>query len=128
MKNTLAAAELEFMSFFWASDGEKCKKDLVEEFVKEGKSSSNISFFLSKLTKKGFLIPRREGRNFYYRPSVSKLEYEQFSINHRLNKTYGQSLEMILANFCGKDSLSEEELKDIKRWLKELEKGLGEKG
>ena len=52
MKNTLAAAELEFMSFFWASDGEKCKKDLVEEFVKEGKSSSNISFFLSKLTKK----------------------------------------------------------------------------
>lgn len=104
------------------------KKDLVEEFVKEGKSSSNISFFLSKLTKKGFLIPRREGRNFYYRPSVSKLEYEQFSINHRLNKTYGQSLEMILANFCGKDSLSEEELKDIKRWLKELEKGLGEKG
>lgn len=128
MKNTLAAAELEFMSFFWASDGEKCKKDLVEEFVKEGKSSSNISFFLSKLTKKGFLIPRREGRNFYYRPSVSKLEYEQFSINHRLNKAYGQSLEMILANFCGKDSLSEEELKDIKRWLKELEKGLGEKG
>ena len=128
MKNTLAAAELEFMSFFWASDGEKCKKDLVEEFVKEGKSSSNISFFLSKLTKKGFLIPRREGRNFYYRPSVSKLEYEQFSINHRLNKSYGQSLEMILANFCGKDSLSEEELKDIKRWLKELEKGLGEKG
>lgn len=128
MKNTLAAAELEFMSFFWASDGEKCKKDLVEEFVKEGKSSSNISFFLSKLTKKGFLIPRREGRNFYYRPSVSKLEYEQFSINHRLHKTYGQSLEMILANFCGKDSLSEEELEDIKRWLKELEKGLGEKG
>jgi len=127
LKNTLAAAELEFMSFFWASDGEKCKKDLVEEFVKEGKSSSNISFFLSKLTKKGFLIPRREGRNFYYRPSVSKLEYEQFSINNRLNKTYGQSLELILANFCGKDFLSEEELKDVKRWLKELEKELGDK-
>lgn len=128
MKNTLAASELEFMNFFWSSDGEKCKKDLVDIFSKKGIKSSNISFFLSKLTKKGFLIPRREGRNFYYKPSVSKLEYEQFLINNKLNKTYGQSLELILANFCGKNSLSEKELQDIRKWLKDLEKELGDKG
>ncbi|MCI8728105.1 MAG: hypothetical protein HFG66_18815 [Hungatella sp.] len=126
MKNTLAAAELEFMSFFWASDGEKCKKDLVEEFSKKGKSGSNISFFLYKLTKKGFLISRREGRNFYYKPSISKLEYEQFLINNNLSKTYGQSLEMILANFCGRESLNERELENVREWLKDLEKELGD--
>ena len=127
MKNTLAAAELEFMNFFWSSDEEKCKQDLVDEFAKKGKSSSNISFFLSKLTKKGFLIPRREGRNFYYKPSVSKLEYEQLLINNKLNKTYGQSLELILANFCGRESLNEGELQSVREWLKDLESELRDK-
>lgn len=120
----LAAAELEIMEFFWASEEEKCKRDVLAFFATEHKSGSTISYFLSTLAKKGFLIPRREGRNFFYKPAVSRLQYEQQQINQDLNKTYGQSLETILANFCGKPSPSREELADIQRWLEQLEQEL----
>lgn len=120
----LAAAELEIMDFFWASEEEKCKQDVLAYFADGHKNGSTISYFLSTLARKGFLIPRREGRNFFYRPAVSKLQYEQQQINRNLNRTYGQSLETILANFCGKHSPSPEELDDIQKWLGQLEQEL----
>ena len=124
MKYKLAHSELELMDFFWASNKEKCKWDILDYFGNQGKSGSAISFLLSKLTKKGFLVPRREGRNFFYTPAISKLEYERSIINESLNITYGQSLEMILANFCGKKSVAEKDIDKIRKWLDDLEQKL----
>lgn len=115
----LSPSELEIMDFFWNSENEKCKQDVLNYF--SGKDGSTVSFFLSKLTKKGFLVPRRDGRNFFYAPSITRLQYEQNLINETLNKTYGNSLEMILASFCGRESASEEDLEHIRGWLKDLE-------
>lgn len=125
-KYKLSPAELEFMEFFWDSTDEKCKKDVLDHFKKKGKGGSTVSFFLSKLAKKGFLIPRREGRNFFYTPAITKLQYEQTVINETLSKTYGDSLEMILASFCGKTSVSDKDIDHIRDWLKNLEQELDE--
>ena len=51
MKYKLAHSELELMDFFWASNKEKCKRDILDYFGNQGKSGSAISFLLSKLTK-----------------------------------------------------------------------------
>ena len=125
-KYKLSPSELEFMEFFWNSTEEKCKQDVVDFFISSGKDGNTVSFFLSKLSKKGFLIPRREGRNFFYTPAFSKQHYNQNLINETLEKTYGNSLEMILASFCGKASVSSKDIDHIRNWLKELEQELGE--
>lgn len=125
-KYKLSPSELEFMEFFWNSVEEKCKKDVLDHFSKSGKDGSTVSFFLSKLAKKGFLIPRREGRNFFYMPAVTRLQYEQTMINEALSRTYGNSLEVILANFCGKKSVSRKDIDHIRDWLKDLEQELDE--
>lgn len=124
--HNLAATELEFMNFFWNSTEEKCKRDIVSAFSQR-KSGTTISFFLSKLAKKDFLISRREGRNFYYKPAITKSEYEQWVINERVNKSYGMSLEAIIANFCGKDPITDDDVNRIQKWLKELENELNNK-
>lgn len=126
-KYKLSPSELEFMEFFWNSADEKCKQDVLDFFSGQGKDGNTVSFFLSKLAKKGFLVPRRDGRNFFYSPAVTKLHYEQTVINETLGKTYGDSLEMILANFCGKKSVSSDDIDHIRGWLKNLEQELGEK-
>ena len=125
-KYKLSPSELEFMEFFWNSAEGKCKQDVVDFFGSSGKDGSTVSFFLSKLSKKGFLIPRREGRNFFYTPAFSKRQYDQTLINETLGRTYGSSLEMILAGFCGKTSVSSKDIDRIRGWLKELEQELGE--
>ncbi len=125
-KYKLSPSELEFMEFFWNSAEGKCKQDVVDFFGSSGKDGSTVSFFLSKLSKKGFLIPRREGRNFFYTPAFSKQHYNQNLINETLGRTYGDSLEMILASFCGKTSVSSKDIDHIRGWLKELEQELGE--
>lgn len=120
----LAQSELEIMNLFWESRDERCKRDILDTLSINGKSGSTISFYLSSLSKKGYLIPRREGRNFFYKPAISKLEYERIVINENLNNTYGQSLEMILANFCGKKNVVQNDIENIQKWLNELEKKL----
>lgn len=124
IRKKLAQSELEIMNLFWESKEEQCKKDILDSLKGKGKSASTISFFLSSLTKKGFLMPRRAGRNFFYKPAISKLEYERIVINETLNRTYGQSLEMILANFCGKNTVAQKDIDNIREWLSNLEKTL----
>lgn len=125
-KYKLSETELEFMNYFWSISKEHCKKDILNTFLGNEKRGSTISFYLSKLAKKGFLIARREGKNFFYKPAISKLEYEQNIINEKLNKTYGQTLETILANFCGRNSLTDDDIVNIQNWLKQLELELKE--
>ncbi len=119
-KYKLWPSELESIEFFWNSTDEKCKQDVLDLFGSSERDGSTVSFFLSKLSKKGFLVPRREGRNFFYRPAFSRRQYDQTLINETLGKTYGDSLEMILANFCGKTSVSGKDIDHIRNWLKKL--------
>ena len=123
-KYRLASTELKIMECFWKASRELCKQDIREIFCTQEMTGSMVSFLLSKLAKKGFLIARRQGRNFYYSPAVTKVQYEQAVINESLEKTYGKPIEMILANFCGKASATEEELQNIQEWLRKLEQEL----
>ncbi|MGI6054813.1 MAG: BlaI/MecI/CopY family transcriptional regulator [Clostridium sp.] len=70
-----------------------------------------MSTYLSRLVRKKFLTAQKDGRVFYYEPIISRLEYQQSILNETLNKKVGNSIEGIVAAFCGIADASDEDLK-----------------
>lgn len=116
----LSCSELEFMQYLWNGDDEKNIQDFVDHFADKDWERSTISVFLHRLTQKGYLTYRQDGRSYYYRPLVTRMEYEQGIISHELKRTFGKPLEHVIAAFCGK-AKDDQQIERIKEFLKELE-------
>lgn len=119
----LTKAEMEFMEYVWNSEEKKVLQNFVDFFSKHNWERPTISTYLHRLTRKKFLFYEKQGRYYYYKPLITKLEYEQFQINNFLTKTYGLQLEGVVASFFGKKNLSRMQLDRVKDFLNELDDG-----
>lgn len=116
----LSGSELEFMLYLWDNEGEKNIQDFADHFEEKDWERSTISVFLHRLTQKGYLTYRQDGRSYFYRPIVTKVEYEQGIISREIKRTFGKPLEHVIAAFCGK-AKDDQQIERIKEFLKELE-------
>lgn len=120
----LSDIEYEFMEFAWSSRRALNLQDFKDHFVDKDWSPKSISFFLHRINKKGFLTSCRKGRVFYYTPTISHIEYQRYLLNERLTNKMGNSIEDIVASFCGIDEANEEELAQINKYLTRLSEKL----
>lgn len=122
----LTNVEYEFMEYVWSNQQPLNFQDFKQHFIEKIQNhewiEKTISTYLSVLVKKKFLTAQRSGRIFYYKPIISRLEYQQFILNETLNKKVGSSIEGIVAAFCGIDDASDEDLKSIDEYLTEITK------
>ena len=96
-------------------------------FFQQQRKGWEYNLLLSlKAVQKRISDSQAGGAELFYTPAFSKRQYDQTLINETLGRTYGSSLEMILAGFCGKTSVSSKDIDRIRGWLKELEQELGE--
>lgn len=101
----LTNAEYEILELFWKQKREINTAEVIE-LVHNGGSKitrNTIGSFLFKMSKKGVLKSRREGRTYYY-TCVDKLEYDKFIINEKLKNCFGVNIEGLILNYCGKKS------------------------
>ena len=117
----LSNSELEFMEFIWSSSGDKSLQDFIVHFADKHWERPTVSVFLHRLTQKKYLTYYQKGRHYYYRPLITKLEYEQGKINKSIRKLFGTSLEGVIASFCGKKKLDQTQIDRIREFLDELE-------
>lgn len=117
----LSNVEKEFMEYIWSENEEKTLQDFVEFFSKKKWERPTISTYLHRLTQKGMLEYYQKGRYFYYKPTLSKLEYEQYHINQLMEKMCGTTLEGVIASFCGKKNFDDNQSEKLRKFLRELE-------
>lgn len=119
----LTLTEQEIMNYIWEQNTEICKQDLVKRFSPE-KSPTSLSFYLSKLTEKGFLAYQKRGRNFFYTTIISKEVYRKENLYHQAEEKLNLPLESFLARFCGKEDASQKDLEIIRETLEKLSQKL----
>lgn len=80
------------------------------------------SALLHRISEKGYVEAVRQGKSYLYRPKVNRLEYQQAVLNQEMKKSMGiQSFHHLVAAFCGKEKLTNEQSKRVEEFLKELE-------
>ena len=74
--------------------------------------------FLNRLVQKKALGFSREGRAYVYRPLVRREECVDAASESFLERVFGGSLKPMLAHFVQRDKLSPDEIRELRRLLK----------
>ena len=77
-----------------------------------------VKAFLNRLVKKKALGFSKEGRAYVYRPLVRREDCVDAASESFLDRVFGGSLKPMLAHFVQRDKLSPDEIRELRRLLK----------
>lgn len=115
----ISDAEWQVMKMLWQKS--PLTASIIVELLKPETtwSPKTIQTLIARLAKKGALgVDRETGLNQYY-PLVSQEECMREETNSFLEKVYGGSLHLLVANFVKNKNLSPKEIQELKNLLDE---------
>ena len=121
----LPDSELEVMKALWASGPDTPRAQMESALAPFGWAGNTVNTYLARLTEKGFLSVRREGRHNLYTPLVSREDYMAFDSRAVLRRLYGSSPANFVAALA-RDGLPREEMDRLRQLLDRLEGEDGE--
>ena len=77
--------------------------------------------FLNRLVRKQVLGFRKEGRGYLYHPRVREDECVEAASESFLDRVFGGALKPMLAHFVGRNKLTAEEIRELRRLLEDRE-------
>jgi len=77
-----------------------------------------VKAFLNRLVRKNVLGFKKEGRAYLYRPLFRREECVDAASDSFLKRFFGGSLEPMLAHFVRREKLSADEIRELRRLLK----------
>ncbi|HEV2209892.1 MAG TPA: BlaI/MecI/CopY family transcriptional regulator [Verrucomicrobiae bacterium] len=118
----ISETEWELMKVVWAQG--PCSAGQIIEALTLRDSSwhpKTAKAFLNRLVRKGALGFTKEGRAYLYRALVQERDCVAAASDSFLDRVFGGSLKPMLAHFVERKRLSAEEIRELRRLLKEQE-------
>jgi len=113
----LAKREEQIMQALW--DLEKgFVKEIVELLPDPKPHYNSVSTMVRILVDKGFVAYEAFGKTHRYYPLVSREAYQKTEVKGILGKYFGNSYSKMVAHFAESENISEEELKEIIKMIK----------
>jgi BlaI family penicillinase repressor len=124
MSNTprISETEWEVMKVVWAQG--PCSAREIIKVLRRADASwhpRTVKAFLNRLVRKKALGFSKEGRAYVYRPLVRREECVDAASESFLERVFGGSLKPMLAHFVERDKLSPDEIRELRRLLKNPE-------
>ena len=117
----ISDAELEVMEALWASGSPLTATEVAERIPADrGWSLATVKTMLSRLTAKGAIDYREEGRRYLYSAAVARDSYVGKESRRFVDQMFGGRLSPLVARLAEEDALSEEDIAAIEAILKEL--------
>ena len=113
----LPECELEVMMVIWHANRPVTSAYISDQLPDRLWSSPTLLKFLSRLTERGFISCRREGKKNIYEAIVPEQEYVAREIRTIFRRLYGNSLRRMLTALYGGDKLPEKDLEELRQFL-----------
>lgn len=120
---TLSDSELFVMKVIWRSEESLSLQDIAERVNRiYGKSwrPQTVSVFLGRIVKKNLLTSKRQGRQFYYYPTMTEEEYRKKEAVKCVDSLGDGRADVFFAALSQARNLTEEEKEKIRGILNEL--------
>lgn len=119
---TIGRAELEILQFI--NDRHPITvRSVAEQFGEaRGLARTTVLNVMERLRRKGFLTRRQAGGVYQYSPRVPKARFLRGLIREFVDRSLGGSLAPIVAYLTEEACLTEDELREIKRMIRDLDK------
>ena len=109
---SLTKSEEQIMQVLWKLK-QGFLKDILDNSPDPRPHSNTIATILKILVEKGFVEYDVQGRNNYYRPKITKVEYGKKSINTLVKGYFEGSPAKLVSQFITDNKLSVEELEAL---------------
>lgn len=118
MKTPVSISESEWtvMKLIW-KEPPKTLPDILNSLKYTSWSTTTIQTYLARLVKKGALTTQRQGKGYLYYPAVSEADCQLAESRSFLSRVYDGSLSQMVKGFIKSDSLSQEELNELKELI-----------
>lgn len=118
----ISETEWEIMNVLWAQSPITASA-VIEALQRTDPSwhPRTVKAFLNRLVKKHALGFSKEGRAYVYRPLASREDCIDAASESFLARVFGGSLKPMLAHFVRREKLSPEEIRELRRLLKNRE-------
>ena len=121
---TLSDSELFVMKIIWRSEESLSLQDIAERvnrIYKKKWKPQTVSVFLGRIVKKNLLTSKRQGRQFYYYPTISEEEYRKKEAVKCVDTLGDGKADVFFAALSQARNLTEEEKEKIRGLLNELD-------
>lgn len=115
----LSEAELNIMMKFWERDSSMTLEEVQDAVAHYNWTDNTVRNFLTRMVNKGFLRVDKLGRKNLYVPLVSD-EYIDKKGKLLLEKLYDNSLQHFVAGLYESDSLTKEDILELRDYLDEI--------
>lgn len=115
----ISETEWAVMQVVWSR--ESCSAGEIIDALKQIDPSwhpRTVKAFLNRLVKKKVLGFSREGRAYVYRPLLRREDCVDAASESFLERVFGGSLKPMLAHFVRREKLSPDEIRELRRLLK----------
>ena len=121
-KNDLTKTEWSIMKICWEK-GEATARNIYDESLKDKKRRyQSVKTMLDRLAEKGYLSRRRFGPLWLYKPVFSQTKVMGKAIENFVGTVLDNTFAPLLMHFAKNEKLTTEEIKALKKLLKEQNK------
>ena len=118
----LPGSERDVMLAVWSRGGEISAPE-IGAALDRPLTASALHSYLRRLEEKGFLACRKAGKVNLYTPLISEAEYRRDESGAVLDRLYDGSLKEFTAALWDGGRLSGQEVRELRNYLEELERG-----
>lgn len=113
----ISDSEMEVMQVFWSEENNWLSlNDLCAALAHKEWKYNTVGTFVLRLTEKGVLKAKKEGKTNYYQPIISKDEYKKMETRQFLNEVHGGSMKSLIASLYD-ESLNDNVITELTEWL-----------
>jgi len=106
------------MNIIWCENREITSAEVIKMLAAQKDwSVTTILTFLSRLTERGFLTVRKDGRTNIYKAAVQEDAYIESESKSFLRHLHGNSLTSLVAALYKGDAISKEDLDELKAFI-----------
>lgn len=117
----LSPMEFEFMKLIWEKPEGISSEEIYHNPIFQQPQGTK-STILFKINEKGYVTMTQRGLHHFYYPKFSRKEYEQAIIKQKLKNSFGHtSILDLVAYFCGKEKLTQEQSDKVNQLMEEIE-------
>ena len=97
-------------------------REVSDHFANHGKARTTVLTVMERLRKKKFLVRKKIGGTFRYSAAVAQQEVMNSVVGDFVQKMLGGSLSPFMAYLSDSKDVSETELKELKKLVRDLDK------
>jgi len=120
MQERISDAELAIMEALWAESPLTATDVAARVQGERGWSLTTVKTLLSRLLAKAAVGHSRDGRRFLYSPLVAREDYVTGESRRLVDRLFGGKFMPLVAHLAEKEKLSDDEIAEIERLLKEM--------